>query len=112
MNNFDNIKKGDRVKIETHAGDFAEFTVTDEGPGCISSQYNIYSIRHLKSLEVVKQPLPTKPGMYRAEDGEGQVFMLDSADQWHVIYTKDLSIWKKSAGFVESYFHNFTRIEL
>lgn len=112
MTNFDNIKKGDRVKIETHEGDFAEFTVQTKEYSFINSKTNSYDHQIIKSLEVVKPPVPTEPGFYKVEDGDNRVFMLDNYKNWHIIYTEDLSVSKQPDDFIENQFHNFTRIEL
>lgn len=112
MLNLEEINKGDRVKIETSAGDTAEFTVVFKNNSAIESETNTYHVSDLKSLEVIQKSLPTEPGFYKAKNGESRVFMLDRDQQWHVIYTEDLSVSKPSDVFVATWFRKFTRIEL
>ena len=112
MIKLEGINKGDRVKIETSAGDTAEFTVRFKDECMIESATNTYGVADLKNLEVIRNPIPTEPGFYKAENGESRVFMLDRDQQWHVIYTEDLSVSKPSDVFVATWFRKFTRIEL
>lgn len=112
MINLEGVNKGDRVKIETYAGDTAEFTVVDAKEWALYSESNTYPERAIKSVEVIQKPLPTEPGMYRAADGESRVFILKGSEKWVIYYTKDHSLIEQSAEFVAKYFHNFTRIEL
>lgn len=112
MINLEGVNKGDRVKIETYAGDSAEFTVRFKDECVIESATNTYGVSDLKSIEVIQKPLPTEPGMYRAADGESRVFILKGSEKWVIYYTKDHSLIEQSAEFVAKYFHNFIRIEL
>ena len=112
MINLEEINKGDRVKIEAHAGDTAEFTVVHKNRWVIESATNTYVFSDLKSIEVVQRSLPTEPGLYKAEDGESRVFILKGSGQWVIYYTTDHSLIEQSTEFVSKYFRNFTRIEL
>lgn len=112
MTNLEGINKGDRVKIETSAGDTAEFTVVHKDRWVIESATNTYGLSDLKSLEVVQKSLPTEPGLYKAENGESRVFILKSSGEWVIYYTTNHSLIERSDVFVATWFRKFTRIEL
>ena len=106
------INNGDRGKIETSAGDTAEFTVRFKDECVIESATNTYGVSDLKSLEVIQKPLPTEPGLYKAENGESRVFILKSSGEWVIYYTTNHSLIERSDVFVATWFRKFTRIEL
>lgn len=112
MLNLEGINKGDRVKIETNAGDTAEFTVVHKSIWVIESANNTYGFSDIKSIEVVQRSLPTEPGLYKAEGGENRVFILKGSGQWVIYYTRGHSLIEQPTEFVSKCFHNFTRIEL
>ena len=112
MINLEEINNGDRVKIETSAGDTAEFTVVFKNNSAIESETNTYTFSDLKSLEVIQKSLPTEPGFYKAKNGESRVFILKGSGQWVIYYTTDHSLIEQPTKFVSKCFYNFTRIEL
>ena len=112
MINLEGINKGDRVKIETCAGDTAEFTVRFKDECVIESATNTYGVADLKSLEVIQKPLPTEPGLYTAEYGGTRRFILNESGEWSILYLESFNITANDTfGIVECY-SNFTRIEL
>ena len=112
MIKLEGINKGDRVKIETSAGDTAEFTVVHKNRWVIESATNTYVLSDLKSLEVVQKSLPTEPGLYKAENGGTRLFILDWECKWHILYRGDMSLSLNAVGVLMFTFRNFTRIEL
>lgn len=112
MINLEGINNGDRVKIETHAGDIAEFTVVDAKSWGLYSESNTYPERAIKSVEVIQKPLPTEPGLYEAENGGTRLFILDRECKWHILYRGDMSLSLNAVGILMFTFRNFTRIEL
>ena len=86
MINLEGINNGDRVKIETNAGDTAEFTVVFKNNSAIESETNTYNVSDLKSLEVIQKSLPTEPGLYKAENGGPRLFILDRECKWHILF--------------------------
>lgn len=112
MIKLEGINKGDRVKIETNAGDTAEFTVVFKNNSAIESETNTYNVSDLKSLEVIQKSLPTEPGLYKAENGGTRLFILDLECKWHILYRGDMSLSLNAVGALMFTFRNFTRIEL
>lgn len=104
MNNFDNIKKGDRVKIETHEGDFAEFTVHTKEYRLINSKANRYDHRNIKSLEILPLPLPTRRGaMVGHPTDSGYVhYTLESDGSWYFVSGVTKEIFKVDLETVRS----------
>ena len=112
MINLEGINKGDRVKIETYQGDTAEFTVRFKDECVIKSATNTCRVADLKSLEVIQKPLPTEPGLYKAENGGTRLFILDRECKWHILYRGDMSLSLNAVGILMFTFRNFSRIEL
>ena len=112
MIKLEGINKGDRVKIETSAGDTAEFTVRFKDECVIESATNTYGVADLKNLEVIRNPIPTEPGLYKAENGGTRLFILDWECKWHILYRGDMSLSLNAVGALMFTFRNFTRIEL
>lgn len=110
MNNFDNIKKGDRVKIETYNGDFAEFTVWFKDEVVIESATNTYGVSDIKSFEVIQKPLPMEPGFYKADDVKLTLYSLDPHRGWWIHRNDSIDFVPYHQ--MEAISHLLTRIEL
>lgn len=88
---FEGVKIGDRIRLTTDTGDFAEFTVTARYGNYIDSKNNSFYGPHWDTLEVLAPALPTKPGYYEAVGQfpmgvrEFHPYYLSPSGQWYAI---------------------------
>ena len=80
---FENVRKGDRVRLTVANGDLAEITVLSVAHSAIYDRANrVIRGKDWDTLEILPKPLPTEPGFWLSGgsvweiDDDGDVFAL------------------------------------